>query len=171
MQQNQPPDEFVVMGRVLAPYGVRGWISVQPLTEALDGLLGYECWWLGQGCDWHERRLLEGRVHRNALVARMDGLGDRNDAAALRGWQVAVPRSKLPPPPAGQYYWTDLVGLCVENCQGEDLGKVAEIFSTGANDVVVVRGERDRLIPLIESVIVKVELERSRLVVDWGADY
>jgi 16S rRNA processing protein RimM len=115
--------------------------------------------------------LLEGRVHRNALVARIDGLGDRNEAAALRGWQIAVPRSKLPPPPAGQYYWTDLVGLWVENCQGEDLGKVAEIFSTGANDVVVVRGERERLIPLIEPVLVKVELERSRLVVDWGADY
>lgn len=159
------------MGRILAPYGVRGWITVRPLTEALDGLLNYRCWWLGQGRDWQQRRLLEGRVHRDTLIVRMDGLGGREEAARLRGLQVAVPRSELPPPPAGQYYWSDLVGLCVENCQGEDLGRVAEIFSTGANDVVVVRGERERLIPFIEPVLVKVELERSRLVVDWGMDY
>ncbi len=159
------------MGRVLAPYGVRGWISLRPLTEALDGLLGYERWWLGPGGDWRVCRLLEGRVHRNALVAHIDGFGDRDEAAAIRGWQVAIPRSALPPAPAGQYYWSDLVGLCVVNCQGEDLGRVAEIFSTGANDVVVVRGERERLIPFIEPVLVKVELARARLVVDWGADY
>lgn len=154
-----------------APYGVRGWLVVQPLTEAVDGLLGFESWWLGAGTRWQAHRLLEGRVHRDGLVARLEGIQDRDAAFGVRGAQVAVPRSQLPPPPEGQYYWSDLIGLRVENAQGEHLGEVAEIFATGANDVLVVRGERERLIPFIESVLLSVDLGADRLVVDWQADY
>jgi 16S rRNA processing protein RimM len=161
----------VVLGRVRAPYGVRGWLSVQPLTETVDGMLGYERWWLGPGAGWQPRRLLEGRVHRGGLVARLEGIEDRDAAAGVRGWRIAVPRSQLPPPPPGEYYWSDLLGLRVENLQGEYLGRVAEIFATGANDVLVVRAERERLIPFIEPVLVRAELEQDRLVVDWHTDY
>ena len=160
-----------MLGRVRAPYGVRGWLVVQPLTDAVDGLLGFESWWLGAGTHWQPHRLLEGRVHRGGLVARVEGLEDRDAASGVRGAQVAVPRSQLPPPPEGQYYWSDLIGLRVENAQGEHLGVVAEIFATGANDVLVVRGERERLIPFIEPVLVSVDLGAGRLVVDWQADY
>jgi 16S rRNA processing protein RimM len=159
------------MGRILAPYGVRGWVKVQPLTEAPDGLLGYGTWWLGQDGDWHAHRMAEGHVHGAHLVVRLGDIADREKAAALRGQRIAVPRSHLPAAAEGEYYWTDLLGLTVVNLQGEDLGRVAEIFATGANDVLVVQGERERLIPFVGHVVVEVELEKSRVLVDWGAHY
>jgi 16S rRNA processing protein RimM len=171
VKPSSPPDAFVVMGRVGAPYGVSGWIKVQTLTEVVDSLLGYPCWWLGHGDDWRKYKLLEGRVHGTGLVARIAGIADRNAAAQIRGQSIALRRVELPPPPDGEYYWADLIGLSVVNLQGENLGQVAEIFSTGASDVVIVRGERERLIPFVAPVLVQVELERERLVVDWGVDY
>ena len=159
------------MGRIAAPYGVRGWVKVQTLTESVDGLLSYGAWWLDVNGEWCSRRLLDGRVHGNGLVARLEGIADRTGAAQLRGASVAIPRSELPPPASGQYYWADLVGLSVVNREGEALGRVAEVFSTGAHDVVVVRGDRERLIPFVEPVLLEVNLAAARLVVDWGLDY
>jgi len=163
------------MGRLTAPHGVRGWLKVRPFTEAPDGLLAYEQWWIGPQQGWRQHELLEGRVQGTELVVRLEGIEDRDQAAAVRGWQVAVPRASLPPPAEGEYYWSDLVGLDVVNVQGVALGRIEEVFETGANDVIVVReaGERgrERLIPFIASVVVAVELERSRVVVDWGVDF
>ena len=159
------------MGRILAPHGVRGWLRVQPQTEAIEGLLSYPAWWLDCGGEWREHRLMEGRVHGAGLVVRLEEFGDRDAAASIAGSRVAVPRSALPPTPEGEYYWCDLVGMTVVNLQGEVLGQVAEIFATGANDVLVVRGERERLIPFIDSVIDRVEPEHSRVRVDWHSDY
>jgi 16S rRNA processing protein RimM len=159
------------MGRILAPYGVRGWIKAVPQTEAPDGLLAYRTWWLAAGGEWRPYRLLEGRVHGGGLVARLEGMEDRDQAARLRGAQIAVPRSELPPAPEGEYYWADLIGLNVVNREGVQLGQVAEVFATGANDVLVVRGERERLIPFVATVVVKVDMEAAELTLDWGADY
>ena len=159
------------MGRILAPFGVRGWIKVRQQTENVDGLLAYRTWWLAAEAEWRAYRLLEGRVHGDGLVARLEGVDDRDQAIRLRGWQIAVPRSELPPAPEGEYYWSDLIGLEVVNREGVKLGQVAEVFATGANDVLVVRGERERLIPFIEPVVVKVDIEGSLLTLDWGADY
>lgn len=159
------------MGRVAAPYGVRGWIKVQTLTESVGGLLDYGSWWIDADGEWRKWRLLEGRVHGSGLVARIEGIADRTEAAQLCGAPIAVPRAELPAPPSGEYYWADLMGLAVVNRQGEALGRVAEIFSTGAHDVVVVRGDRERLIPFVEPVLLEVDLAAARLVVDWGLDY
>lgn len=159
------------MGRILAPYGVRGWIKVRPQTESTDGLLGYRTWWLGKQGEWNSYQLLEGRVHGTDVVARLEGVADRDLAAQLRGCEVAVPRSELPPAPEGEYYWADLIGLEVVNRDGVRLGQVAEVFATGANDVLVVRGELERLIPFVEAVVVDVDLEGALLTLDWGADY
>ena len=159
------------MGRVAAPYGVRGWVKVQTLTESIEGLLAYNPWWIGRSDQWSPRRLLEGRVHGNGLIAQIEGVADRTDAVSLRGASIAVLRSELPAPPSGQYYWADLIGLSVVNRQGEALGQVAEVLSTGANDVIVVRGDRERLIPFVEPVLCEVDLGAARLVVDWELDY
>lgn len=159
------------MGRIVAPFGVRGWIKVRPQTESADGLLAYRTWWLAAQDEWRAHRLLEGRVQGTDLVARLEGIEDRDRAAQLRGSQIAVPRSELPPAPEGEYYWSDLIGLSVVNREGVQLGRVAEIFATGANDVLVVRGERERLIPFIGPVVVEVNIEASVLTLDWGADY
>lgn len=160
------------MGRIVAPYGVRGWVKVRPQTESVDGLLVYPTWWLACQDEWRPRQLVEGRVHgAQELVARLEGIEDRDRAGELRGVPIAVLRSQLPPAPAGEYYWSDLIGLNVVNREGLCLGRVAEIFATGANDVLVVRGERERLIPFVEPYVLKVDMEASLLTLDWGADY
>ena len=160
------------MGRVLAPYGVRGWLKVRPETEQPESLLSYRTWRLAADGGWRDYRLAEGRVHGGSiLVARLEGVDDRDQAARLQNMPITVPRSALPPAPEGEYYWADLIGLAVVNREGVELGVVDEMFATGANDVLVVRGDRERLIPFIESVVVEVDLRGSRLTVDWGAEY
>ncbi|MCC7082047.1 MAG: ribosome maturation factor RimM [Burkholderiales bacterium] len=159
------------MGRIVAPFGVRGWVRIRPQTESTDGLLGHRTWWLAARDDWQPHRLLEGRVQGTGLVARLEGIEERDRAGQLRGWRIALPRSALPPAAEGEYYWSDLIGLSVVNREGVPLGRVDEIFATGANDVLVVRGERERLIPFVAAVVVKVDIEASLLTLDWGADY
>lgn len=159
------------MGRIVAPYGVRGWVKIQPATEEVDGLLDYREWWLGAPDDWQQHNWVEGRAHGTTLVARLEGCEDRDQAFALRGKQIAVPRSALAAPEAGEYYWCDLIGLSVENTSGEKLGQVEEVFATGANDVLVVRGDRERLIPFIDPVVMAVDFAAAKIRVDWGSDY
>src|SRR5690554_649212 len=107
------------MGRILAPYDVRGWVRVQPQTEEIEGLLAYRRWWIGRGDDdWAEHGLVEGRAHGSGLIVRLEGIDDRDRAADLAGARVAVPRSALPPAAEGEYYWCDLIGLTVVNRQG-----------------------------------------------------
>ena len=162
---------MVVMGRVAAPHGVLGWVRVRPFTQESDGLARYREWWIGSAQGW-SRWVLEGlEVQRRGLVAKLQGCDDRNAAERLVRLEVAVPREALPENDAGSYYWTDLLGLEVENRRGERLGTVESMIETGANDVLVVRGERERLIPFVEQVIVDVDLQRGRIEVDWGLDY
>lgn len=161
---------MVVMGRLGAPFGVRGWIKVQTYTEALDGLLDYPVWWVGREGEWREMEVTEAAVHGKGLVARLDRIAGREGAAQLKGLQVAVPRSRLPQT-RNEFYWADLIGLKVVNLRGEDLGVVRGLLATGANDVLEVQGERERLIPVIEQVVVEVDLAAGRIRVDWAADY
>jgi 16S rRNA processing protein RimM len=159
------------MGRVAAPFGVKGWIRIQVFTEALDSLLDYPAWWVGRDGGWREQQVEEAAVHGRTVVARLAGCEDREAAAALTGAQIAVTRGELPEPEPGEYYWRDLQGLRVSNLQGEDLGAVSHLLETGAHDVLVVKGDRERLIPFVDAYVVKVDLARGELVVDWGADY
>lgn len=168
---NKAADELVVMGRVAVPYGVHGWVKIQTFTEAVDSLLDYSVWWIGAQDNWHECKVEDGKVHTNTLVARLAGCTDRDMAFALKGKQVAVPRSELPEPEADEYYWSDLIGLEVRNLQQTDFGQVEDVFATGANDVLAVRGERERLIPFIEQVVKEVDLARRLILVDWDADF
>lgn len=165
-----PPD-LVVMGRIAVPYGVRGWINVLPDTEMLDGLFDYPVWWVNMEGGWQEFPVEDAKVHGDHLVAKLEGIADRDQAFRLKGKQIAVPREQLPEPEEDEYYWSDLVGLEVVNVRHEKLGRVAEVFATGANDVMVVKGERERLIPFIEQVVLEVDPAQKRITVDWDADF
>jgi len=159
------------MGRITAPYGVKGWVRVQPNTAAPRNLLAYKAWWVDGDGGWREIAVAEARLHGRAVIARIEGCEDRDAAAALRGRSVAVPRSELPGTQRGEYYWTDLIGLAVVNAAGQTLGRITGLLQTGANDVLVVAGERERLIPFIAEVIREVDLSAGAVRVEWGADY
>jgi 16S rRNA processing protein RimM len=162
---------MIVMGRVGAPFGIKGWMKVQPFTRAVDGLLEHRTWWLGRDDCWRRSGVEGGAVHGRSLIAKLEGCDDRKAAARLRGLDVAVPRSELPTNAAGEYYWTDLIGLQVVNREGVALGRVVRLIETGASPVLVVHGTRERLIPFTQSVVVSVDVGDGRLTVDWGADF
>jgi len=162
---------MVVMGRVAGAFGVKGWVKVQTFTQSVDALTGFDTWWLSQDGGWREQRVEESRVHGRAVVAKLSGIEDRDAAAQPRGCEVAVPRALLPENAAGEFYWMDLIGLEVRNLQGVPLGRVGELLETAAQPVLLVEGERERLIPFIEPVVVSVDVAGGSLVVDWDADF
>lgn len=164
-------DERVVMGRIAAPYGVKGWIKVQPYTEYLDSLLDYPVWQLGRGGAWRPYRVLDGRPHSRFLLAKLEGVGDRDAAERLRGMDVAVARDELPEPGEDEYYWDDLIGLEVVNASGVRLGRVEGLLETGAHDVLRVVGERERLIPFTAPIVLEVDPSAGCIRVAWEADY
>lgn len=168
--------DLVVMGRVVAPYGVFGWLKVLPDTETLDGLLDYKTWWLGKDDNWRELAVESAKIHNDVLVVKLQGVDDRDAAFACKSKQIAVPRASLPEPEENEYYWSDLIGLTVKNQQNVDFGKITDVFATGANDVIVAKsdkehGERERLIPFTPQVILEVDIAAKIMLVDWDAEY
>jgi 16S rRNA processing protein RimM len=171
---DSPPAPYqtrmVVLGRIAGVYGVRGWVHVHSETDPIENILRYRPWHVGKG--GQVREPLEGKRHGKGLVALLDGCGDRDQAAALVGAEIAVPRDRLPPPSADEFYWFDLEGLTVTTTEGAELGRVDHLFATGANDVICVRGERERLIPFVWGDVVKdVDFVLRRLLVDWDPDF
>lgn len=167
--------KLLTMGRVLAPFGVRGWCKVHSDTDPPDNLLDYSPWrlapWRLEGSP-RPVRVLDGRRHGKLLVACLEGCDDRDRAALLAGVEIQIPRDRLPPAGPDEIYWADLLGLRVETLDGVALGIVSHVFPTGANDVLVVRGERERLLPLLwERVIRELDLADGLLRVDWDADF
>ncbi len=176
--------DMVVMGRIVAPYGVFGWLKVVPDTEAFDGLFDYGTWWLGKGNDWRELLVETAKIHNDVLVVKLKGIDDRDAAMACKGKQIAVPRSQLPEPEDDAYYWSDLIGLRVKNKQAVDFGCIVDVFETGANDVIVVQAEaatpegeqakskpQERLLPFVADVVLEVDLPNKTMLVDWDADF
>lgn len=172
-RENRQPDEadLLVMGRISAPYAVRGWIKVQPLTAYVDGLLEYSRWWVGHSGAWREWRLSDGKAHGQYLLAHLQGMDDRDAAEAVMGMDIAVWRADRPAAEAGEYYWDDLIGLDVVNAEGALLGRVSGLLETGAHDVLRVEGERERLIPFVDAYVREVDLSARRIVVEWSLDW
>ncbi len=162
----------VVIGRISGFYGVHGWVKVFSYTTPITNILNYWPWQLCLHGQWQTVSVCEGQAHGKGIIARLEAIQDRNEAARLLGAEIAVDREQLPPTSKGEYYWADLVGLTVQNCEGVILGQVDYLFETGANDVLVVKGERERLIPfLLEQVVLEVDLAQRVLWVDWDEDF
>lgn len=171
-EASSAPNDLVVMGQIGAPFGVRGWFRVHAFTEDADSLLDYATWWLGEAGRWREYRVQHGEVHSKGLAVKLEGIDDRDVIGALRGTQIAVPRSAMPEAEEDAYYWTDLIGLKVTNLEGETLGVVDSLLETGAHDVMrVLDGKVERLIPFVEAFIRDVDLKAGEIRVDWGSDF
>jgi 16S rRNA processing protein RimM len=166
---------MVVMGRVTAPFGVKGWIKIYALTAQPGNLCDYPVWWLWRDGDWREAKVLAAKVHGKLLVAQLAGIDSREAAAALKSVEIGVPRGQLPAATQGEFYWADLIGLKVVNTEQHELGRVARIMQTGANDVLVVTdGETaalEILIPFIADAIKAVDVAAGVIAVDWGRNY
>lgn len=168
--------QYLVVGKVGAPYGVRGWVKLYSFTEPSDNLLDYDPWYTiskSRGdSDWVIAPVTEAKTHGKGFVAKFKGSEDRDAAARLSGQEIAIRRDQLPPAAKGEYYWKDLQGLAVSTVDGVSLGLVDHLLETGANDVLVVKGDRERLIPYVVGPIVKnVDLDTGTMQVDWDPDF
>lgn len=165
------PEQLVVVGEIAGVYGVKGWSRIRSYTQPLENIFDYRPWSIGEKGAWSEIRVTEGRRQGRGLVAKIAGIDDRDTAAGLLGKLIAVRRDQLPDQ-AGEFYWTDLEGLAVATREGVQLGVVDHLIETGANDVLVVKGDRDRLIPFIrDRVVVEIDVQAGRMVVDWDPDF
>lgn len=164
--------ERVNVGRVSGVYGVRGWVRVRSDCEPGEQLLAYSPWQLDIGGDWQPYVPEAGRAHGPGLVAKLAGIDDREQARALVGADIAIARSQLPALGKDEYYWNDLVGLAVVTRDGRELGRVTGLMETGANDVLVVGGERERLVPFIPGqVVLRVDRGAGCIEVDWDPEF
>lgn len=167
----------VVLGLISGLFGVKGWVKVYSYTRPPENILKFPQWLIGRQDDWRPFRVLEARQQGKTLLARLaDGdaqtLADRDAASELLDCQIAVAREAMPALPEGEYYWFDLIGLQVVNREGVALGEVRRIMETGANDVLVVAGDRERLVPfVIGEIIDAVDVCGGRIVADWDPDF
>ncbi len=163
--------DWAVLGRVSGLFGVRGWIKVFSHTSPKENILNYPSWFLLRDGQWQEYKLKQGKLQGKGIVALLDGINDRDQAAELSGSDIAVRRDQLPEISPDEYYWSDLEGRRVITLEGIELGRVDYLFETGANDVLVVKGETVRLLPFIDQVIKEVDLDGDQITVDWDPDF
>jgi 16S rRNA processing protein RimM len=161
----------LVLGRISGLYGVRGWVKVHSYTEPRDAILKYGNWLLEQDGVWRETGVAEGRKQGKTVIARLDAVTDRDMATALVGMTIGVARADLAETASGEYYWADLEGMQVVHQDGRILGKVAYLLATGANDVLVIQGDQEVLVPFVKDEVIKdVDLASGIISVDWEWD-
>ena len=170
------PGNLIVMGQILAPYGIQGWVKVRPHTEHPDALLGYATWWVrpASAAQWREMNRVAGRVHADTLVVQLEGVDSRDAALGLKLADIGVPRAALPAVKATEIYCVDLVGLAVANRAGVPLGEVEAVVDHGAHPLLQVTrpgGGAPRLIPYVPATIDHVDRAARRIDVDWGEDW
>ncbi|MCC5882900.1 MAG: ribosome maturation factor RimM [Halomonas sp.] len=175
-------DDHVVLGKLTSPYGVKGWIKIYSHTSPMEGILEYPEWVLRQGAGQRRVRLIQGRRQGKGLVALLESIDSREAAEQMAGAEILLPKTDLPELAGDEYYWHQLEGLTVVTREGAVLGRVGYLFETGANDVLVVRGDpegtppsiddRERLLPFLpDDVIIEVDLAGGSMTVDWDPEF
>lgn len=168
---------MIVLGRVVAPFGVQGWLRVHAFGDDPEAWKQMHQLWLSDDAEapaerWVVHELAGLRRHGDGIVAKLSGIDNRDASEALGSCFIGAPRDALPVPKQDEYYWADLVGLDVVNLLDQSLGRVESLIETGANQVLVARdGERERLLPFVAQVVKEVDVPGRRIRVDWGSDW
>lgn len=186
------PDDAIEVGRVLGPWGVKGWLKVQAFSADPKALFSSRRWFLqppsppglrpvGAAALPPVLRITHSKSHGDGVVAAAQEVLDRVGAEALKGARIFISRASFPTAGDGEYYWIDLIGLDVINRQGEALGRVVDLIDTGAHSVLRLRRAEaadtdtgdatERLIPFVAAYIDDVSLAERRITADWGLDY
>jgi 16S rRNA processing protein RimM len=160
----------IALGYISAVHGIKGWVKVNSWTRPMEAILQYQPWLLGE--DRKPVTIVDGRKQGKGIAALLPGFEDREQAVSLVGLQIFVGRDQLPETDEDEYYWSDLEGLEVKTTNGELLGRVERLMETGANDVLVIRGNREHLVPFIQGqYVTRVDLEDGTIEVDWNPEF
>lgn len=164
--------DMVVMARIAAPFGIKGWVKLQTFTEYADSLDEFDTWFLSSPKGWEEVAVEDYAVNVKAVVAKLQGCNDRTAAEKLQKRDIAVPRDWLAATGDGEVYWIDLIGAEVVNEAGLPLGKIETLIETGAHDVLVVKSDTaETLIPFVDDYVLNVDRINKRVTVRWEADW
>lgn len=164
--------QYISVGKISGVFGVKGWVKVFSFTDPRDNILTYSPWLLKKGDETKTVNVVDGQLQGKAVIAQLAGINDRDQAAALMGWEIFISRKQLPKAAKDEYYWSELIGLNVETIQGVQFGVVDSLLETGANDVIIVQGERERVIPFLQGqTIIKVDLDAGKIIVDWDPEF
>lgn len=166
------------LGNITGSHGLKGWVSVYSFTDPAQGILTYSPWTLRCGVEKQEVRVRAHRTLGKRLLALFEGVGGRDQADGLKGYEILVRRDRLQALGDGEFYWFQLEGLGVRNKDRVLLGIVDHLIRTGANDVLALRpgkgsvDEAERLIPYVEGdVVLQVDPAVGEILVDWEIDY
>lgn len=161
----------LIIGHFGQPYGIKGWIKVHASTDPIDNILQYFPWQIQHQGQWQLITIAEARRQGKLIIARIQDCTTPELAKTYTNDTIAIEREQLPPLPLNEYYWTDLIGLRVVNQDGADFGIVDSLFETGSNDVLVIHGERQRLVPYLPAVIKHIDLTQRIMTIIWDADF
>lgn len=166
-------ESLLHVGKISGVFGIKGWIKVFSFTAHREAILQYSPWLLKRNSTTKVLEVVAGQLQNQLVVAQLKGIDDRNTAEALIGWEIFIDKSQLPPARQDEYYWSDLIGLQVENTEGVVLGVIDSLLETGANDVMIVQSEyRQHAIPFIQrQVVLEIDLATRKMHVDWDADF
>lgn len=168
--------DTLVIGKIGAPYGVKGWVKITSYTHELEGVFAYSPWLLGQEQGDKKQYIVDQwRTHNKGLVAKLVGVENRDDAESIKNLEISIKAEQLPHLADNDFYWRELVGMQVVTEQGYSLGVVKELFETGANDVMLIKanlndafGHKERMVPyLLDQVIKQVDRQAKTIKVDW----
>lgn len=164
--------DWIVIGRFGRPHGIKGLVTIISFTEPRDNILNYTNWHACIHDVMQPLKLFEiGTTNKNILT-KVEEYPEREDVARLTNVDIVIKRGQLATLEPGEYYWHQLIGMEVFNQEGSLLGLVKEILPTGANDVLVVMGEKRHLIPYLPGKFVKEINNSQRIInVDWDADF
>ncbi|MBS3912520.1 MAG: ribosome maturation factor RimM [Hydrogenophaga sp.] len=185
------PVDAIELGRFQEAWGLKGWLHILPHSADTEALFASTEWFLQPPEARFARgfsafsgsvtvKVAEIKVHADGVVARIEGVDDRNAAEALKGVRIYVPRSAFPATPDGEYYWVDLIGLDVVNREGVHMGIVRDLLTTGPNSVLVLEytetvdgaaRSAERMIPFVSAYVDSVDQSTRRITVDWQLDY
>ncbi len=165
-------DDLLELGKISGVFGVKGWVKVHSYTDPREGIADYSSWHILQNGVWREVQLEAGQRQGKTVIAKIEGVNDRDQAMLLTGAKIAIRQDQLEALDEDEYYWRDLEGLRVVNTDGIELGIIDHMMETGANDVMVVKGDQQRLIPFtLGHAVEKVDLSAGVVTVDWDADF
>lgn len=166
-------EEFIPVGKISGAFGVKGWVKVYSFTEPRANILEYSPLFMSRQGEWIEIKVSGGHLQGKGLVMGIANVTDRDQVQPLIGAELAIKKGQLEPTDEDEFYWADLIGLNVENLEGDLLGQVDHLLETGANDVLVVKAKgKERLIPFVMDEIVKlVDLDSKLIRVDWDKDF
>ncbi len=168
---SSPDDDLIEVGHILSAHGVKGQVKVFSNTSPRENIVTYSPWILDQAGEQKTVEVTGKRQGKN-VIAQLEDINDRDQAVGLVGARILIQPQQLPELEQGDYYWSQLIGMQVLSTDNQAFGSVDQMLETGANDVMVVQGDRERLIPFVMDEVVKqVDLDKGQIIVEWDAEF